>query len=138
MKKILTYTLILFLFFLASCKSFLPQDPPITKTVIDTIQEPVEVDIPEKTEIVIPAETKVETIKETKATTTKKEEIILPPKTEVVLKDETAVEIIKTESVVLPAGTKVETQKTNWYAVLLYAGIVLIGLWYLINRKEEK
>jgi len=136
MKKLFLF-FILFTFTLCSCKSIL-FEPPITKTVIDTIQEPVEVSIPEETEIVLPAETKVETIKETKALTSKKEEILLPPKTEVVLKDETEVEIVKIEYVVLPAGTKVETQKTNFYAVLLYAGIILTGLWFLINKKEKK
>jgi hypothetical protein len=136
MKKLLTYTLILIVFSLASCKSLLPQDPPITKTVVDTIEEPVEVSLPEKTEVVIPALTKVETVKETPALTAKQEEIILPPKTEVVLKDQTPVEFVKTESVVLPAGTKVETQKTNWYAVLLYAGLIISGIWIFLKREK--
>jgi hypothetical protein len=136
MKKLLTYTLVVILFFLASCKSLLTTDPPITKTVVDTIQEPVEVSLPEKTEVVVPALTKVETVKETPALTAKQEEIILPPKTEIVLKDETPVEIIKTESVVLPVGTKVETQKTNWYAVLLYAGLIISGIWIFLKREK--
>jgi hypothetical protein len=125
------------LFSLASCKSLFPNDPPITKTVVDTIQEPVEVSLPLETEVLVPALTKVETVKETPATTSKREEIILPPKTEVVLKDQTLVEIIKPESVVLPIGTKVETQKTNWYAVLLYAGLIISALWLFVNKKEN-
>ena len=138
MKKLLTYTLILIVFSISSCKSFLPQDPPITKTVVDTIQEPVEVSLPLETEVLVPALTKVETVKETPAITSNQEEIILPPKTEVVLKDQTSVEIIKPESVVLPIGTKVETQKTNWYAVLLYAGLIISGIWIFLNKKEAR
>jgi len=138
MKKLLTYTLILIVFFLASCKSLFPNDPPITKTVIDTIQEPVEVSLPLETEVLVPALTKVKTVKETPALTSNQEEIILPPKTEVVLKDQTPVELLKTESIVLPVGTKVETQKTNLYAVLLYAGLILSGIWFFINKKEVK
>jgi len=138
MKKFISIFLLTVVFSMASCKSFLTQDPPITKTVVDTIQEPVEVSLPLETEVLVPALTKVETVKETPAITSKREEIILPPKTEVVLKDQTSVEIIKPESVVLPVGTKVETQKTNWYAVLLYAGLIISGIWIFINKKEAK
>ena len=136
MKKFISLALLFVLFTLASCKSFLPETPPINQTKTDIIQEPVFVELPEKSEVIAPSGTLVEIPNETIATNKLKEEILLPKNTQVVLKQDTAVIIPEKKPVLLPQGTKVETEKTNWYAVLLYAGLIISGIWIMISKKE--
>lgn len=133
-KSIFTILILLFLF-LSSCRSFLPETPPINQTKTDTIQESVFVELPEKSKIIVPKETLVETESDTTVLTKLKEEIILPKNTQIVLKQDTAMVVSDKQSIILPEGTKVETQKTNWYAILLYAGLIISGAWIFINKK---
>lgn len=163
MKKLLLTFFILSLFVLASCNSVFSKTNVLekqndviskpTNTVVshDTLAELpkgswVRTDIDEKTQVVLEEDTVAFIKSDTKTDPpTKPQEVILPKNTSIILpentylqtSDQTKVKLEASTQVTLPVGTEITITKVNWYAILFYSLLVVLGAWYYMQGKSE-
>lgn len=161
MKKVITYTAISLLFFLASCRATI-QAPQIMDRTPDVLKKntqsvvinPTIVDVP-KDVVLNTEETKRVTVVVQNDTVArvhggvlnlgKGDEINLPKNTEVSLPPDTSLRtLVPTKvtmesgaEVTLPAGTEITITKINWYAVLFYTVLIVAAGWYYLHLRRQ-
>jgi len=167
MKKFVLLLSVSCLFFLASCKCFMPGSA-LTEKTPDTITKPtntivakstdaelskgtwLKTDSDKKTEVIVqedilitikPEETQdpkaKSLVQPQQAILPKNTHVILPENTSIQTIDPTKVKIEASTEVVLPVGTEIAISKVNWYAILFYCLLAFVVGWYYLQGRNE-
>lgn len=118
-------------------------DEKISTTVV--LEESVKVEVPAKDIPVVDNYIVDSAIKNTNlfesptvlVSIPKNTQFSLPPNTSISVKETTQVNLEKEAEAVLPKGSEVIISKVNWYAIMFYATVIIVLIWYYVSGKIE-